>query len=330
VGGVVGLGVSIAGLSLTAGCSPPNRKAWGNSARVGIATGELVANWRYFVDGMRDLGWVEGQNLAFEILISEPPGHSEQVPQMELELIRRNVDVIVASTTAQAQAARSASRTVPIVTTGAVDPLGSGLIESLARPGGNVTGISILSSALRPKRLEILKEAIPTLASVVLLWNSGNPTNASGVAAVSEAAARLGVGVYSMDVTTPEADLQAALEAAAPAGADGLCLIDDGLLITSLTRPRIVEPTAAARMPAMYFERQFVESGGLMAYGPRFSACWYRAAHFVDRLLAGASPADLPIEQPTAFDLVVNPQTAAALGITLPPDVASQVTEWLP
>ena len=322
------LGASAAGLALLDGCGRPPWPGQPQTARVGV----LLANppsssWRYFVEAMRELGWIDGQNLVFEFAVAEPAGHNEQLPDLAADLVRRSVDVIVTGTTPAVVAAKNTSSGLPVVMANVSDPVTFGLVASLAHPGGNVTGVSQLSSDLRTKRLDLLRQTIPGMSSVVMLWNGSNQGNALGFPSIRDAAVGVGLRVYSADVQSPEVDLMVAVTSAAPAGADALYVLDEALFINVL-RQRLVELAAALHLPAMYFERQFAEAGGLMSYGANFRVGWQRAATFVDKILRGAKPQDLPVEQPRDFEFVVNTRTAETLGLMLPPDAAAQVTEW--
>jgi putative ABC transport system substrate-binding protein len=293
-------------MRLVAGCGPLSRPGTSRQARIGYLNPRFDASrWSQFVEGLREYAWVEGQNVKFEWAVAEPEGHNEQLPQLAAELVRRSVDVIVTGSTPAAAAVRDLSSTVPVVIAGASDPFGSGLAASLAHPGGNVTGITQFSSELRLKRLDLLRETVRTLSRVVLLWNASNPSNAQGFREVREAAAGMGLQVFSMDVRSPDVDLGAELVSSAPLGADGLYIMDEGLFL-GLLLVRRVDMAAGARLPAMHFFRDFVDAGGLMSYGPKAGASWRRAAYYVDQILRGAKPADLPIEQPTVFEFVVN------------------------
>jgi putative ABC transport system substrate-binding protein len=274
---------------------------------------------------LRDLGWVEGNNVAFEWVIAD--GHNERLPALAAELVRRT-DIIVTGGTPEVLAVRAASTSIPVVMSGVGDPVASGLVESLSHPGGNVTGVTQYSSELRYKRLELLKQAIPMLTTLVYLYNGSNPANAQGFPYVVNVAASMGIQIYPLDVRSPETDLSADLAWAAPTGADALLCSADGLFLNTLIG-RIVDVTAEARLPAMYFAREFVDAGGLMAYAPNLQAIYRRAASYVDRVLKGAKPADLPVEQPAVFEFVANQGVLQALGISLPPEVTAQVTEWV-
>ena len=231
--------------------------------------------------------------------------------------MRLKVDVIVVEGhTPAIQAAKQATRTIPIVMGVSGDPVKTGLVESLARPGGNVTGLSLLTTELAPKRLELLKEAVPTLARVAVLWNAANPVKVLDWHETQAAASALGLQLQSLEVRGPP-DFAGAFDAATRDRADALVVLPDGLINSH--RQQIVDFAMARSLPGMYPYREFVEAGGLMSYAPSYVNLFRRAAVYVDRILQGTKPADLPVEQPTKFELVLNRKTAQALGITFPP-----------
>jgi putative tryptophan/tyrosine transport system substrate-binding protein len=278
-----------------------------------------------FRQQLRELGYVEGQNIVIEYRWAE--GRAERLPDLAAELVSLNVDVIVAGGTPGPLAAKHATGTIPIVMTAAGDPVGSGLVASLARPGGNVTGLSARSPDLSGKRLQLLKEVVPGVARVAVLWNAANPYAALVVRETEAAARSLGVQVQFLEVRGPD-DFENALPAAIRGRAGALIVVEDPL--TFLYLKRIAEFAAQNRLPATYGYREFAEAGGLMTVGPNLADLYRRAAIFVDKILKGAKPADLPIEQPTKFELVINLKTAKALGLTLPPSLllrADQVIE---
>ena len=269
-----------------------------------------------FRQRLRELGYVDGQNIAFEVRSAE--GRAERLPDLAADLVRLKVDVIVAGGTPAPLAAKRATTAIPIVMASAGDPVGSGLVASLARPGGNVTGLSLLVPELGGKRLQLLKEVVPGVSRVAVLWNAANPYPVL-VWRQTEAAARaLGVHLQSLDVRGPD-DLEGAFAAATRGRAGALITVEDPL--TFGQRKRIVDFAARARLPAMYGFREFVDAGGLMSYAASLADLSRRAATYVDKILKGAKPADLPVEQPTKFELVINLKTAKALGLTIPPSV---------
>jgi putative ABC transport system substrate-binding protein len=266
-----------------------------------------------FLRGLRDVGYVEGQNLTIDYLSAD--GQLDRFPTLADECLRRQADIIVAQTTPATRAAKHATRTVPIVMLSTGDPVGTGLVESLARPGGNVTGQAGMAPGLSAKGLELLKEVVPSMARVVVLANLSDPVATPQVQELEQAARSLGVQLLIRDVRTSE-DLPAAFSAAITEGAEGLLTTVE--VIFANNRARIIEFAAQHQLPAVYPGRSFVEAGGLMFYGPRPLWAWRGAAKFVDKILKGAKPADLPVEQPTTFEFVINLKTAKALGITIP------------
>jgi len=275
-----------------------------------------------FLEGMRALGYVEGQNLVLEYRGAE--GQLERLPTLAAELVQLKPEVIVTQGTPAALAAQHATTTIPIVMVGVGDPVGSGLVASLARPGGNVTGLASVSSELVGKQLEFLKEVLPMVSRVAILWNPANPVHAVNVRAADVAAQRLGVQLYPMEASGPEA-FASAFAAMTRAHVGALLVLGDAMVFEH--RRRFAELAATSRLPTMHNIRPFVEAGGLMAYGPNTPDIRRRAAVYVDKILKGAKPADLPVEQPTKFDLVINLKTAEALGLTIPPTLLFQADE---
>ncbi len=276
-----------------------------------------------FREGLRELGYVEGQSIAIEYRWAE--GKLERLPDLAADLARLKVDVIVTATTPGVQAARRATSTIPIVMAAVGDPVGTGLIASLARPGGNITGLSLLSPELSGKRLELLKEAVHKLSPVAVLWNSASPAMILSFRETQTAAQVLGVSLQSWEVQGDPQDFARAFSMVSKERPHALLVVLDPFTI--LHRSRIVELAAKHRLPAMYEIRAFVEAGGLMSYGPSVPDMYRRAATYVDKILKGAKPADLPVEQPTKFELVINLKTAKALGLTIPPSVLIRADE---
>ena len=275
-----------------------------------------------FRQGLRGLGYLEGQNIVVEYRWAQ--GRQERLSGLAAELVRLNVDVIVAPNTQAALAARAATRTIPIVFAGVADPVGTGLVTSLARPGGNVTGLSFLSPELSAKQLELLKEAVPKTSRVAVLWNPGNPGLALTLREAEVAARALGVQVQLLEARGPD-EIDSAFLAMTRERADGLLILGDAVFL--LHRTRIVGLAAKSRLPAMYNFKEFVDAGGLMAYAANLADLFRRAAVYVDKILKGAKPGDLPVEQPTRFELVVNLKTARALGLTIPQSVLIRADE---
>jgi putative ABC transport system substrate-binding protein len=248
------------------------------------------------------------------------------LPALAAELVGLKVDVIVASSWPAAVAAKNATTTTPIVIVAAGDPVGTGLVQSLAHPGGNVTGLGDLSPELSAKRLELLKEAVPTLSHVAVLWNAGDGGMTLRMRAIQTASRTLAVTVRPLGVHSPE-DFEVAFTALTEERPDALFVVSDPLVTGN--RKRILDFTAKHRLPAMYEFRAWAADGGLMAYGPNFDGMFRRAAAFADKILKGARPADLPVEQPMQFELVVNLKTAKALGLKLPQSILIRADEVL-
>jgi putative tryptophan/tyrosine transport system substrate-binding protein len=279
-----------------------------------------------FRQGLRELGYTEGQNIVVEYRYAN--GMVDRFPELAAELIRLKVDVLVVGGAAAARAAKAKTKTVPIVFALPGDPVGSGLVASLNRPGGNATGTSTLLPELSRKQLELLKAAVPRVSRVTVLHNSaGRPVAGLALNATREAARALAVELQVLEVREPN-ELVSAFAAARAQQADALLALSDPVLGNKLAQ--LAELAAKHRLPAIYVRREFAEAGGLLAYGPSFPDNYRRAATYVDKILKGAKPADLPVEQPTKVELVINLKTAKALGLTIPPSLlarADQVIE---
>jgi putative tryptophan/tyrosine transport system substrate-binding protein len=273
-----------------------------------------------FRRGLRELGYVEGKNVQLEIRWGE--GKLEQLPALAAELVRLKVDVIVAVSSPCVVAAKQATRTIPIVMTNSSDPVGDGLVTSLAHPGGNITGLSMMAPELGAKRLQLLKEVFPKVVRpVAVIWNPDYVGMAARFRQTQGAAPAVGMDVRSIEVRDSR-ELERALETMDHERPDALVLLVDPLTLSQ--RLRIVEFAREERLPAIYEVSEFVEAGGLMSYGPNRDDLVRRAATYVDKILKGANPADLPIEQPARFEFVVNLKSAKALGITIPQSVLLQ------
>ncbi len=298
----------------------PAGKVW----RIGILGNTPASTaWEAFRQSLRQHGYVEGQNIVVEARWSE--GRIERFPGLAAELVRLKVDVIVAASTPGVQAAKQATSTIPIVIAAAADPVGMGLVASLARPGGNVTGLSFLSTLdTRGKWLEILKEAVPKVSRVAFLWNSTSPIEARSLDAMQTPARALGLALRPVEARGPN-EFEGAFAVMTRDHADALIAMDSHLNVTY--RTPIVALAAKHQLPAMYGFREFVEAGGLMSYGPDLSENFRRAAVYVDKILKGAKPGDLPVEQPTKFELVINLKTAKALGLTIPQSILIRADE---
>jgi putative ABC transport system substrate-binding protein len=268
-----------------------------------------------FRQGLRDLGYVEGQNISIELRLY-PPERPDLLPGLASELVRSKVDVLVAVSTPQIRALMEATKTIPIVMIAPGDPVGSGLVASLARPGGNVTGLTIMTRDIMGKRLELLKDAVPKISRVGALFNPANPVGRRDVMEELQAAGRtLGITIHSVEVREPS-QFSSAFSSITGAHDGGLIVVVDPL--TWIHRKLIVDLSARNRLPTMFYFREFVELGGLMSYGPNTMDLYRRAATYVVKILKGVKPADLPVEQPTKFELIINLKTAKALGITIP------------
>jgi len=269
-----------------------------------------------FRQGLRELGYAEGQNIAIESRFAE--GKWDQLPSLAAELVRLKVDVIVTYTTPATQAAKQATGTIPIVVAAVIDPVAAGLVVSLAHPGGNITGLSQMVPELVGKQLEVLKEVAPKISRVALLGNPANAGNAPQVRHAQNAARALGMRLQSLEARGPS-EIESAFVAMTTERAGAVIVLIDSTLIDH--RTRIADLAARRRLPMVSGTIETAEAGGLMAYGPSVRDMFRRAAAHVDKILKGAKPADLPIEQPTKFDLVINLRTARALGLTIPQSV---------
>ena len=277
-----------------------------------------------FRHGLRELGYVEGQNIVIEFRHAD--GRIERLPELAAELVRLNVGVIVAAPDVSIQAAKEATRTIPIVMAVSLDdPEERGFVASLARPGGNITGLSSLRQALLGKRLEILKEVVPKLSRVAVLWTMDSPSQAAQVRALEVAAGALGVKLQFLSLRDPNPDFESAFRAAKRDGASALITVSGPASFGH--RARIVDLAAKSHLPGLYEAREFVEAGGLMAYGASFPDMHRRAALYVHKILKGAKPRDIPVEQPMKFELVINLKTAKAMGLTIPPMLLFQAQE---
>jgi putative tryptophan/tyrosine transport system substrate-binding protein len=275
-----------------------------------------------FLDGLRDLGYVEGRNVILEYRWAG--GSNQRTAELAAELVRLNVAVIMSTGTPATQVARAATTTIPIVMTAVGDPVGSGIVASLARPGGNVTGLSLLDTDLDGKRIELLKEAVPGLTRLAMLWSPNDPGMTLAFGRIEGASHTLRLALQSVALRDP-GEFPEALHAAGTGGAEALIVTAQPFTIRH--QMQILDVATKLRLPAMYTDRRFVDAGGLMAYGPSLVDVYRRAATYVDRILKGAKPADLPVEQPTKFELVINLKTAKALGLTIPHSVLARADE---
>ena len=297
-------------------------------ARIGYLATNLEAGSHVpeaFLQGLRDVGYVEGRNLVIEYRSVE--GKPERLPALAAELVALKVDVIVAGAPPAALAAKQATQTLPIVFAAASDPVGSGLVTSLARPGGNVTGLSILAPELVGKCLELLTQAVPGVTRLAVLWQPGalgEHTEKDMLKGADAAARALGVRLQVVEARGP-ADFDRAFSDMTRARTGALTVSTSAMFVTE--RRRLVDLAAKNQLPAAYQFREFVDAGGLMAYGPNAADLWRRAATYVDKILKGVKPADLPVEQPTKFELVINLKTAKALGLTIPQSLLGRADE---
>jgi putative tryptophan/tyrosine transport system substrate-binding protein len=273
------------------------------------------------VQRLRELGWIDGRNITVEYRWAA--GSSERFAEIAAEFVRLKADVIATSATGPTLAAKQATSSIPVVFAGIADAVGSGVVANLARPGGNLTGLSVLFTDLAGKRLELLREILPNLRRLAILTNVGNPGAMLEVHEVETTARTLGLETVTPDVRRPE-DIVPALESLKD-DLNAVYVISDPLITTN--RIRINTFALRARMPTMYSNREFVELGGLMSYGPNIADLFRRAGDLVDKILRGAKPADIPVEQPTKFDLVINLTTAKALNLAVPPALLARANE---
>jgi len=276
-----------------------------------------------FRQGLRDLGYVEGQSIAIEYRWAE--GHEDRLPELATELVGLKVDVIVTAGTPGTLAAKRATQTIPIVMTATGDPLQSGLVTSLARPGGNVTGFSTLRSELEGKRLDLFRQTFPKFSRVAMLWDSANPSTKFYLQHIEAAARASHVTLQPAVPVRRLEDLDRAFAAIARGHADALFVVSGRSLLAE--RGRIVDFAAKSRLPAIYPYREYVETGGLMSYSANYPDLYRGAALYVDKILKGAKPADLPVQQSARFDLAINLKTAKALGLTIPPSLLGRADQ---
>jgi len=287
--------------------------------RIGYLTATRSTNLNRrdaFRQGLRELGYVEGKTIVIEYRYAE--GKLDRLPALAAELVRLKVEIIVSTGPAPTRAAKEATSTIPIVMTQDTDPVGNGFVASLARPGGNITGLATFAPELSGKRLELLKEIVPKLSRVAVFGTSTYPGNAQSLKEVELAAGAFGVKLQYLDVLSPK-DIETVFRAASKGRADGLLVLSGPVLASQQTQ--VVELAVKRRLPAAYGQPQYVEAGGLMYYGPSFLDLSRRAATYVDKILKGRKPVDLPVEQPMKFDFIVNLKAAKQIGLTIPPNV---------
>jgi putative tryptophan/tyrosine transport system substrate-binding protein len=291
---------------------------------IGLLGAATPATWSVFIVAfvrrLRELGWIEGRTIAIEYRWAE--GRRERYAEIAAEFVRLKVDVIVTSGGA-ALAAKQATSLIPIVFAAAADPVGGGFVASLVQPGGNVTGLSAQFTDLAGKRLELLREIVPSLRQLAIMANAGYPAAVLEMAEVQATARTLGLEVTTLEIRRGE-DIAPAFEAL-KGRAEALYVCSD--ILTTTNRVRVNTLALTARLPMMYGVREYVEAGGLMSYGPNFLDLWRRTGDLVDKILRGANPAEIPVEQPTKFDLVINLTTAKALGLTVPPALLARADE---
>jgi len=287
-----------------------------------ISTTLNVANFYALREGLRQLGYAEGQNLVIEYRSAD--GRDDRFPGLARELLALKVDVIVTRGTPAAKAVKNATSTVPVVMMASGDPVGVGLVTSLARPGGNITGLSAIVGELSPKRLELIREIVPGLARIAVLANTSNDAVRRDWARIETAARSLGVQSQLLDLRESDA-LGPTFDDASARRADALVVVIDA--ITQANQQRIVDLAMKHRLPAIYSSREFVNAGGLISYGVSYPDLYRRAATYVDKILKGTKPADLPVVQPTKFELVINLKTAKALGLEVPPTLLARADE---
>jgi putative tryptophan/tyrosine transport system substrate-binding protein len=288
--------------------------------RIGyLSSGSASIRTEAFRQGLRELGYIEGKNITIEYRNAE--GKIERYSDLASDLVSLKVDVIFVPSTPGALAAKNATKTIPIVFTSVGDPVGNGLVASLARPGGNITGLSTLAPDLSGKELELLKETVPKVSRVAVVYNPDNPGKTSSLRETEVAARALRLQLQPLEVRDPS-DIEPAFQAARREKTGALIVLRD--VVTIGQTKRIVELALKNQLPAIYGDRDFVDAGGLMSYGPNMSDLFRRAAVYVDKILKGAKPADLPVEQPTKFEFIINLKAAKQIGLTIPPNVLAR------
>lgn len=288
----------------------------------GSSTASAMEQWiAAFIQRLRDLGWIEGRSVAIEYRWAE--GRNERYAEIANELVRLKVDVIVTYGTPSTKAAKRTTAVIPIVFAAAADPVGSGLVSSLARPGGNVTGLSLQQSDIVGKKIEILRELVTSLRRLAVMGNVSNPAVLLEIGEVRKAASGLGIEIIPLEMRRAE-DIAPAF-AASSGKAEALYVSTDPFIFTNIRR--INSLATSARLPTMYNAKEYLESGGLISYGPNYPDLFRRSADFVDKILRGAKAGDIPVEQPTKFDLVINLTAAKALSLTVPPTLLARADE---
>jgi len=312
------LGAMITALSVSIEAQQPTKVP-----RIGFLTAgspsTIPARIEALRQGLRELGYVEDKNIIIEWRFGE--GKPDRLPALVAELVRLKVDVILSAGAAVTRPAKDATRTIPIVMAQDTDPVGNGFVASLARPGGNITGLSSYSAELNGKRVELLKEIVPKLSRLAVVGASTYPGNAQSLKETELAAGALKVQLQYLDVLDPR-DIETALREANKGRADGVLLLQSAVLNSQ--RKQIADLAMKSRLPAIYYAPEFLDAGGLISYAASITDLYRRAATYVDKILKGAKPADLPVEQPTKFELVINLKTAKQIGLTIPPNVLAR------
>jgi putative ABC transport system substrate-binding protein len=291
--------------------------------RVGFLGGSSAAAYSGFIDAfrksLRDLGYVEGQNIAIEYRYAD--GKRDRLSDLSADLIRLKVDVILVSGSLAIGALKNATKTIPIVMTTVEDPVAQGFVDSLARPGGNITGLTNLAPELSGKRMELVKETLPKVDRIAVLWDPSGPGPAVAFKETQAVAPPMGLQLQSLQVRSPN-DFEGAFKAAIAERSGALIVLQS--FLTNAHRRRIVDLALTHRLPGMYTQMEYVEVGDLMSYAPSYTDIYRRAATYVDKILKGTKPADLPVEQPTKFEFVINLKTAKQIGVTIPPNVLAR------
>ena len=306
-------------------CSLADAQQTGKVARIGFLDNSTASGIAVLLEAfrqeLRKLGWIEGKNIAIEYRFSELK--TERLPELAADLVRLNVDLIVTTGEPPARAAKSATTTIPIVMANAGDPVGSGFVASLARPGGNVTGLSNLGPELNSKRLEVLKDAIPKLARVGFLRGAGGI--GPQLREIRPAALALKLKLEEIETQPDPKGLESAFKTAKQKQVGAIMMVTSRQFFAE--RKRIVELAVKYRLPAIYFQKEFVDEGGLMSYGADYEDLFRKAAHYVDKILKGTKPADLPVQQATKFEFVINLKAAKQIGLTLSPEFVSRANQ---
>ena len=315
--------VAIGSSLLLALCASARAQQPAKIPRIGLLSAaspsSVSARVEAFRQGLRELGYVEGKKIFIEYRYSE--GNLEQLKELATELVRLKLDLIVTAGPTATRLAKEATASIPIVMTQDTDPVGSGFVTSLARPGGNVTGFSTLSPEITGKRLELLKEIVPSLSRIAILGNRTVPGNAQGLKELETGAEAIRLQLKHIDVLAPK-DIEAAFRDARKGRAEAVLVLPNPVAISQ--RKQVADLAEKSRLPIVYYQPEYVEAGGLMFYGPSNADLFRRAATYVDKILKGAKPADLPVEQPTKFELIINLKAAKQIGLTIPPNVLAR------